>query len=210
MSDRGSPRWFLQGLRAVGWLLLLSACACAWSAPAARDEPLQITELQVERADDGYYLTAQLGFDLPNTVQDALAKGMPLYFVADAQLLRERWYWRDKPVASVTRYLRLAYQPLTRRWRFNLSSEPWGSGASAAASLSQHFDSLPEALGAMRHLGRWKLADAHVLQPEARHYVLLHVWLDASQLPRPFQMGVVGQDDWDLDATRKFRLEPGK
>ena len=187
------------------WVWLL--CCVFWCLPAHAandDEPLEITELQVDRADDGYHLSAQLAIDLPQSVENALNKGIPLFFVAEAQLSRERWYWTDRPISTVTRYLRLAYQPLTRRWRLNQSSEPWSN--SSATSLSQHFDTLAEALQALRHLGRWKMAEPGSLEADGKYYVNLHVWLDVSQLPRPFQMGVVGQSDWLLDASRRLRL----
>jgi hypothetical protein len=35
-------------------------------------------------------------FDLPPAVDDALQKGIPMFFVAEATLLRDRWYWYDK------------------------------------------------------------------------------------------------------------------
>ena len=94
---------------------------------------------------------------------------------------------------------------IAREWRLNQSSEPWSS-TNSATNLGQHFDTLTEALQALRHLGRWKLAEPGALESDAKHYVTLHFWLDVSQLPRPFQMGVVGQSDWLLDASRKLRL----
>ena len=41
-----------------------------------------------------------------------LLRGVPLYFVWQADVYRKRWYWTDKRVASAVRTLRLAYQPL--------------------------------------------------------------------------------------------------
>jgi hypothetical protein len=57
---------------------------------------------------------------LPRAVEDALHRGVPVYFVAEAQLLRNRWYWRDERVARVQRTWRVAYQPLTGNWRVGL------------------------------------------------------------------------------------------
>ena len=37
--------------------------------------------------------------------------------VAEAQVLRNRWYWRDARIAKVERTWRLAWQSLTRQYR---------------------------------------------------------------------------------------------
>ena len=50
-----------------------------------------------------------------------------MYFVAEGDILRERWYWYDKRIVSVQRHIRLAYQPLTRRWRLNVNAAPGGN-----------------------------------------------------------------------------------
>ena len=36
-------------------------------------------------------------------VEEALVKGIPMYFLAEADVVRHRWYWSDKAVASVQR-----------------------------------------------------------------------------------------------------------
>ncbi len=117
-------------------------------APAiarAEGAPVEITQLRVERADDGLYLSAQLRVDLPAIMVDTLNKGVALHFVAEAELLRDRWYWYDRKLALATKYIRLAYQPLTRRWRINVSPEPIGN-AGLGVSITQNFESLDDAL----------------------------------------------------------------
>jgi len=171
----------------------------------AETSPLEITQLRVERADDGVFLTAQIRLDLPAPVEDALHRGLALFFVAEAELLRDRWYWYDRKVTGAAKYLRLAYQPLTRRWRLNISPDPIGN-AGLGVSFSQHFDSLPEALQAVQRISRWKIAETSALETEARHNVEFRFRLDMSQLPRPFQMGVVGQSDWNLVVARNVRI----
>ena len=66
-------------------------------------------------------LSANVKFELPTVIDDALDKGIPMFFVAEAVLFRDRWYWYDKEMASAARHMRLSYQPLTRRWRLVVS-----------------------------------------------------------------------------------------
>jgi len=96
---------------------LVACCLLFVLAPAAMAQPTtEIVQLRLERADEGgVLLSANVKFELPPVIDDALDKGIPMFFVAEATLLRDRWYWYDKQVTSVARHMRLSYQPLTRR-----------------------------------------------------------------------------------------------
>jgi hypothetical protein len=121
-------------------------CLCvllAWApGPASATE---ITQLRVERGDDGVHLSALVRFDLPLVVEDALLKGIPMFFVVEADIYRDRWYWTDPRVASAARTIRLAYQPLTRRWRVNIASGLITSSSGLRATLNQNYETLSEA-----------------------------------------------------------------
>jgi len=193
--------WLSLGRWLAGVLLFAGVLLGAY----AEGNPVEITQLKVERADDGLFLTAQVRLDLPSIMEDALNKGVALYFVAEAELLRDRWYWYDRKLTVASKYIRLAYQPLTRRWRMNVSPEPIGN-AGLGVSISQNFESLNDAMQALQRQVRWRIADATLLDGDSRHYVEFRFRLDMSQLPRPFQIGVVGNSEWNLSATRTYRL----
>ena len=76
-------------------------------------------------------------------------------------------------------------------------------------TLAQSFDSLPEALSALQRISRWRIASAEDVDPDARHNVDFQFRLDVGQLPRPLQIGVVGQSDWAINISRGVRLLPG-
>jgi hypothetical protein len=134
-----------------------------------------------------------------------------MIFVAELELFRERWYWTNKRVASAERHMRLAYQPLTRRWRLNVASGTI-TNAALAVALNQNFDALPDALAAVQRLSRWKVADLADLDLEQQHLVVFRFRLDTSQLPRPFQIGTLGQTDWNIDflIRQPLSMEPLK
>lgn len=195
MIERGVWSWLL------AILLLCAGGPSVW----AQVNPAEVTHLAVERTDEGVLLSATVRFDLPQAVEDALAKGIPMYFVAEATIYRDRWYWYDKRVAYAARHMRLAYQPLTRRWRLQVSPNPIGS---SGLVLGQSFDSREEALAAIQRVSRWRIADAADVDPEAQHNIDFRFHLDVSQLPRPFQIGAVGQAEWIILAVRNQRLVP--
>ena len=165
----------------------------------------EVSELRLDRADDGLYLGTTLQFVLPELVEDALYKGIPMFFVAEAQVMRDRWYWSDRQVAETTRYLRLSYQPLTRRWRLNVSSVPF-TNSGLGVVLGQNFDEYAEALAAIQRISRWKIAESSAIESDAVHTVNFRFRLDMSQLPRPFQIGAVGRSGWNLLVSRSQRL----
>jgi hypothetical protein len=143
-------------------------------------------------------------------VEDALMKGIPMYFVAEADIYEGRWYWTDRRVASATRTIRLAFQPLTRRWRVNIVTGLISNSAGLRATLNQNYDTLPEALSAVQRLSRWRIADNAELDPDVVHKLEFSFRLDLSQLPRPFQIGVAGQRDWNISVYDSERIKIGQ
>jgi len=167
-----------------------------------------ITQMQAERTPEGMLLSAALEFELPEHVEDALLKGIPMHFVLQAQVLRERWYWSDLQMAHATRYMRLSYQPLTRRWRLHSSPETF-AGSGLGLALAQTYDDLSDAISAMQRVARWKIADSAQVPEDTPVTVQLSFGLDLSQLPRPLQIGAFGRSGWILQMTQSLRLAGG-
>jgi hypothetical protein len=200
------------------WLRVLCWCVwsvCAFSVPShaqtAAASQVEVSELRLERSDGALLLQSTLRLELSNAMEEALQKGMPLYFVTEAELVRDRWYWYDKKMNTIARHYRLAYQPLTRMWRLSVSREPIGA-VGLASSLSQTFETLPEALAAIRRTVNWKLADVSELGSDNKYTLIFKFRLDVSQLPRPFQMMAGSQSEWYLSTqkTLRFSSEPGR
>ena len=201
-------------LRCVRALVWLFALACLAVPAMAREPEIQFVSLQ--RNTDALTLTVRLGSVATSAVEDALFKGVPMYFVWQADVYRDRWYWTDKRVSSVVRTFRLAYQPLTRRWRLSQAHDGvTGAGAAALQyALHQNFESLDEVLAVVGRVSNWAIADAARLDNDAEHRVEWRFSLDLSLLPRPFQIGMATQSDWNievdgrLDVPASAPLEP--
>ncbi|RZL48341.1 MAG: DUF4390 domain-containing protein [Variovorax sp.] len=195
-------RNFLQGLFVLSTSASIAGVpmpVCAQSAHNA-----SVTQMRLERGDDGVYLNANVDFQLPALIQEVLDKGIAIHFVAEADVYRERWYWTDRRVAQAMRQVRLAYQPLTRRWRVN--AVPNSGSAGLGVQLNQNFDGLEDALDSIKRIGRLRLGEVGDIPEDATHLVTFRFRLDTSQLPRPFQLGVVGLADWDISVERSARL----
>lgn len=186
------------------------ACLLAlWALPSAvrAQHHGEVADLQLERTAEGLLLSAALQLELPEVVEDALYKGISMHFIAEAEVVRQRWYWSDKTVARATRFLRLNYQPLTRRWRLSIGSGP-GRPGEAGAALGQTFDSLDEALALIRRFVGWRIAEFGALEAGSTHRLDFRFRLDTAQLPRPLQIGTLGESDWVLAASASRRLQP--
>ena len=189
--------WLKQtALRVCVWFLLCGAAA------AYAQVQTELSQAQAQRGEEGVLVSAQANFELPPAVEDALLKGIAMVFVVQADLMRERWYWYDKRVAGAARYMRLAYQPLTRRWRLNIATGPNATGL----ALNQSYDTLEQAMQTIRRVSRWKIADVADLEATTKYRVELSFRLDLSQLPRPFQIGTIGQTEWDIAASTVLPL----
>jgi hypothetical protein len=163
----------------------------------AQNSPLASPVLNFQREDNALWLSTQLNFDLPQVVEDALLKGIPMYFVAEAEVLHERWYWTNRKLGNVQRHMRLAYHPLTRRWRLNVSAGEV-SETSQGIALNQNFDRLEDAMDQIRRISHWRLVELADLEQGVTNLVEFRFRLDLTQLPRPLQIGTLGQTDWQI------------
>ena len=159
---------------------------------AARADGVELAQLSTRRADDGLELSFTTRFDLGHAADDALHKGVPLYFVAEAAVLRNRWYWRDARVARAERTWRLSWQPLTRQYRVS------------NGGLHQSFATLDEALTVLRGQSAWRIAEPKDIDDGGSYYLEFSYKLDVSQLPRPMQIGLQSGFALSIEQKRNF------
>ncbi|MEO5696403.1 MAG: DUF4390 domain-containing protein [Burkholderiaceae bacterium] len=185
----GAP-WRAAGsvAKLMGLVVLLAALLCTASARAAE---LELNSFDLVSGDDGVYLSYGVNLELPRSVDEALSKAVPLFFVAEAEVFRSRFYWRDQRVGYAVRRWRIVFQPLTATYRVTFDG-----------GLSQNYVSRAEAFDAIGRSSRWKIAEAAQIEAGRHHYLEFSYRLDTSQLPRPMQIGIGGQSDWSMSAQR--------
>lgn len=194
----GSQRPRAEGLArrwAAVWLAALMAFWSAWMPMRAVAAGPELAAFSVQRSEEGVSVDYAINFELPRGAEEALNKAVPLYFVAEAEVFRDRWYWRDKRVASASRVWRIVYQPLTANYRVTFGG------------LSQSYPNRAEAFAVIRRGANWKVAEASQIEEGSRHYVEFSFRLDTSLLPRPMQIGIATQTDWALSVERTQRFD---
>ena len=172
---------------------------------AHADNLVQLEELVLQRNEEGIYLSTRLGFELPQSLEDALSRGLPLGFVMQADVMLERWYWSDKLVSRTERFVRLSFQPLSKRWRVYVSAQPIQS-TGLGVSLGQSFENLSEALQSIQRISRWRIADTSMVDIASKQRLEFRFKLDLSQLPQPLQFGVLGGGS-GLEYAQSLRLQ---
>ncbi len=170
------------------WLSLLLSLLLALAPVAARaSEGIDFIDATLEATDDGYRLSSSFNVELTRSLEDALTRGVPLYFVLQVEISRPRWYWFDEVSVKATRTIRLSYNVLTQQYR-----------ASIDGSLHRNFTRLDDLLALLRRPGRWIVAEPGALKRDASYTVAVQLALDVSQLPKPIQVTAIGSNDWRL------------
>ena len=162
---------------------------------AAHAQGIELISLATERSEDALTLSFSTAYELPKPVEDALHKGVPIYFTAEVTVFRKRWYWRDERIARHSRSWRLAWQPLTRQYRVS------------TGGLNQTYATLHDALSSMRGAQGWRIADMSQLDDDAKHYLEFSYKLDTGQLPRPMQIGLSVPEGWIMTVSRSMTID---
>ena len=196
---RSPQRWIrlaqdARRVAAAAFLAVACLFATALVAPPAQAQGVELPTIVAKRQDGGVVLDFVANLTLSKAVEDALRRGVPVYFVAEAVVKKPRWYWRDDRVARISRSWRLSYQPLTNAWRVSLGA------------FAQSYPSLEEALTTITRIARWRIADADVNASD-RYYVDFQFYLDSSQLPPPMRLDLNAQSEWKLGVERTVPVE---
>lgn len=160
-------------------------------------EGIKIKSAELERVDGDWLLNATYQIELTPGLEDAVQKGVVLYFQAEFDLTRARWYWFDEKPAFALRQTRLSYQPMTRQYRI------------ASEGLSFSAQTMSEALQAVGSIGGWRVIDHSQIDPSKPYIASLRMSLDLSKLPKPFQVNALNNREWNISSDwLRFPFSP--
>lgn len=163
--------------------------------PVVQAQSIQWRSATLTVVDDSWTTNADFDIELSPRMEEVLGNGVALYFVAELELTRPRWYWLDERVLSERLTMRLGYQPLLRQYRLS-------SGV-----LHRNFASLSEALQELGRIRGWQVAERERLKPGEPYKAFVRMRFDSSQLPRLMQVGPGAARDWNLQSDwQRFNL----
>ena len=151
------------------------------------------SELSVKNANliasnQSYVFNADFSIDLNNTLEEALERGVVLFFVVESRIWRPRWWWLNENIATLQETRKLSYNSLTRQYRLS------------SGNNYQNFNSIDDAQAALAQLRDQNLVEQSALDKENTYRASVRMWLDVTQLPKPFQVKAVTAADWKLDS----------
>lgn len=163
----------------------------------ASAEGIKIKSVELERVDNDWLLNATCQIELAPGLEDALKKGVVLFFQTEFDLTRSRWYWFDEKSALAQRQTRLSYQPITQQYR--IASEGFAFSAKT----------ITEALQAVGTIGGWRVMDNNQIDSGKSYTAAVRMTLDLSKLPKPFQVNALNNRDWNVSSDwLKFPFSP--
>ena len=184
----------LARIPSVAWRLtsiavLLVGMAIALCTPGiARAEGITVRNATVQASEDGWIVDAEFDLQISSRLEEAVSRGVPLYFVVEFEVSQPRWYWFDDTPVQGAQVYKITYTPLLRQYRLSVGN------------LYQNFTRFDEVKRVLSRLRGWQVADKNAMRRAAGYQANLRMRLDTSQLPKPFQLNAMASRDWTLDS----------
>ena len=164
----------------------LVAIALTMSSLAVQAEGISVTSATAEPADDGWNIDVVFDVQFTQRLEEAVNRGVPLYFVVEFELSRPRWYWFDDKPVQLSQSYRISYTPLLRQYRLTVGT------------VYQNFTRFEEVTRVLSRLRGWHVADKGALKKDQVYQAAVRMRLDTAQLPKPFQLNAIASRDWSL------------
>lgn len=174
--------------QSIKQLFFLCVMVVGVFSTTVKAEGIKIKSFELERVENDWLLSATFQIELSPGLEDAVKKGVVLYFQTEFELTRPRWYWFDEKPVFVQRQTRLSYQPLTQQYR--IASEGFTFSAK----------SISEALQAVGSIGSWRVLESSQLDSSKSYTASTRMTLDLSKLPKPFQVNALNNRDWSVSS----------
>jgi hypothetical protein len=166
---------------------LVFVAVMALAAPA-RADTIAVKSAEIRADEDAYVLNADFELSLNPTLEEALQKGVPLYFELEFEIVRPRRYWFDDKVLTYATQYRVSYNALTRQYRV------------ASGLFGQAFDGLAEVERFLSRVTSRPIARPDELAKGTRYEAAIRLRLDVNQLPKPFQLNALASREWSLQS----------
>jgi len=168
-------------LRALLYCVLLAAFGAQASDISVRNPQLTADE-------DGYSVAADFNINFNTRLEEAVNKGVVLYFAVDFELSRSRWYWFDEQIVRRSKTFQLSYHALTRQYRLS------------TGALHQSYATLDDALGVIAHVRNWQVLEKVQVKVDQSYLAGLRMRLDLTQMAKTFQVSALANRDWNLSS----------
>ncbi len=169
-------------------LLRALLCGLLLGALAAQAADISVRNPQLTASEDGYNIAADFNISFNSSLEEAVNKGVVLYFAADFELSRSRWYWFDEQIVRRSKTFQLSYHALTRQYRLS------------TGALHQSYATLDDALRVISRLRNWQVIEKGEVKADQTYLAGLRMHLDLTQMAKTFQVSALANRDWNLSS----------
>jgi len=180
-SARGGTRFFV--LLRAGLIVAFLSFASIASA-----EGINVRSATVDPVDDGWQMQAEFDIQFSPRLEEAVNRGVPLYFIVEFELARPRWYWFDEKPVQLSQTYKISYTPLLRQYRLTVGN------------VYQNFTRFEEVARVLSRVRGWYVADRGSLKKDVTYQAAVRMRLDTAQLPKPFQVNALASREWSLQS----------
>jgi hypothetical protein len=160
------------------------------AAADALDGTLEVQSAFVSHADGIYQLNAHVRYPVNENIRAALRDGVSLSFDLDAVVSRERRFWFNAEIASVTLRRELIWQALTERFVVR----------DAAGREQQSFASLEAALESLGRVEAWPIMVDSQIRDPAEFRVSVRAGMRRGRLTDTLRVVLFWTNDWHRES----------
>ncbi len=194
-DDRKRGRW---QAKTFVFICLLSSVLC----PLAAAEGITVNKAELRLGEEGYQLTASYDINLTFVVQQALERGIPLYFVSEFSLIRPRWYWFEKEMFQGEQTVKLSYNVLTRQYRISRGALFQNfAGFDDAKTLLARQSSAAIPVDLIKQDDGYIAGLIRAVKSDTSYIAAVRLRLDTDQLPKLLQVNALTGSDWTLNSN---------
>ena len=173
--------------RIAAWMAFALAAVALLPVPALADG-IAVRNAEVQLVEDGWQVDAQFDMQFNARLEEAVNRGVPLYFIVEFEISRPRWYWFDEKPIQASQVYKISYTPLLRQYRLSMGN------------MYQNFTRFEEVTRVLSRLRGWHVADKGAFKKDQVYQAALRMRLDTAQLPKPFQLSAIASRDWTLES----------
>jgi hypothetical protein len=147
-----------------------------------------ISETEIEKRNDAYYLDTRLSYDFNEEVLEAIKNGVPLKIIITVRVLQERDMLWDRKVTEVKQVFDFKYHALSSQYIVrNLNNDK-----------QETFISSASAIGSVGKVSGLLLVKQDQLKADNKYRVSIEPRLDIESLPAPMRPWAWFSGSWHL------------
>ena len=167
------------------------------AVPMANAEGIALKSAKVEAVEEGWQVDAEFDIQFSPRLEEAVNRGVPLYFVLEFEMSRPRWYWFDEKPVRFSQTYKISYTPLLRQYRLSVGN------------VYQNFTTFEEVTRVLSKLRGVAIADHNAIKKDSAFQASVRLRLDTAQLPKPLQLNAIASRDWSLSSDwQRWSLTP--